>query len=140
MELFGGRLYDLWSGLDDLLETGLPGTEEERGENEFFAALYANPDELKTFLAGMTGISTGEVTLLAARFSWKRWRTSSTWDAPRARCRCVSHSHTPTCGCVGFDLPVVEPIFTDYVKSFGLDDGSASSRAISSTNRCPTPT
>ena len=37
MELSSRRLYDLWSGLDDLLETGVPAAEEERGENEFFA-------------------------------------------------------------------------------------------------------
>ena len=34
MELSSRRLYDLWSGLDDLLETGVPGAEEERGDNE----------------------------------------------------------------------------------------------------------
>jgi hypothetical protein len=34
MELSSRRLYDLWSWLDDLLETGVPGAEEERGDNE----------------------------------------------------------------------------------------------------------
>ncbi|OBB07503.1 hypothetical protein A5662_09555 [Mycobacteriaceae bacterium 1482268.1] len=31
----------------------------------------------------------------------------------------LTHSHLHG---TGFDLPAVEPIFTDYVKSFGLDD------------------
>ena len=29
-------LYDLWSALDDLLRTGRPGAEEQRGDIEFF--------------------------------------------------------------------------------------------------------
>jgi hypothetical protein len=55
-------LYDLWSALDDLVRTGRPRAEEERGDNEFFRDALA----LKGFLAGMTAISTGETTLLAA--------------------------------------------------------------------------
>ena len=99
-----------------------PGAEEERGENEFFAALYADPDELKTFLAGMTGISTGEVTLLAARFPWKRFESFIDMGCAKGALPVrVALTH-PHLRCAGFDLPVVEPIFTDYVKSFGLDD------------------
>ena len=105
MELSSRRLYDLWSGLDDLLETGVPGAEEERGDNEFFAELYADPDALRTFLAGMTGISTGEVTLLAARFPWKRprvsstsalhrWCTASSTDPARPGAREIRFQHT----------------------------------------------
>ena len=122
MELSSRRLYDLWSGLDDLLETGAPGAEEERGDNEFFASLYADPDALKTFLAGMTGISTGEVTLLAARFPWKRFESFVDMGCAQGALPVrVALTHPHLHGA-GFDLPVVEPIFTDYVKSFGLDD------------------
>jgi len=122
MELSSTRLYDLWSGLDDLLRTGLPVAEEERGENEFFDVLYRDPVALKTFLSGMTGISTGEVTLLAARFPWKRFTTFADVGCAQGALPVRVALTNPHLRGTGFDLPVVEPIFTDYVKSFGLDD------------------
>jgi len=122
MELSSTRLYDLWSGLDDLLRTGTPAAEEEQGENEFFDALYRDPAALKTFLSGMTGISTGEVTLLAARFPWKRFGSFADLGcAQGALAVRVALTHPHLHG-TGFDLPVVEPNFTDYVRSFGLDN------------------
>jgi hypothetical protein len=122
MELSSTRLYDLWSGLDDLLATGVPAAVEEQGDNEYFDILYRDPLALKTFLAGMTGISTGEVTLLAARFPWKRFQTFADMGCAQGALPVrVALTHRHLRG-TGFDLPVVEPIFTDYVKSFGLDD------------------
>jgi precorrin-6B methylase 2 len=122
MELASTRLYDLWSGLGDLLESGVPAAEEERGENEFFEALYRDPVALKSFLAGMTGISTGEVTLLAARFPWKRFETFTDVGCAQGALSVRVALTNPHLRGTGFDLPAVEPIFTDYVRSFGLDD------------------
>jgi hypothetical protein len=122
MELSSTRLYDLWSGLDDLLKTGLPAAAEEHDGDEFFDVLYRDPVALKTFLSGMTGISTGEVTLLAARFPWKRFTTFADLGCAQGALPVrVALTHPHLHG-TGFDLPVVEPIFTDYVESFGLDD------------------
>jgi hypothetical protein len=122
MELSSKRLYDLWSGLGGLLRTGRPAAEEERGENEFFSTLYQDPAALRDFLSGMTGISTGEATLLAARFPWKRFRTfvdiGSAQGALPVR---VALTHPHLRGA-GLDFPVVGPIFTEYVSSFGLQD------------------
>ena len=70
----------------------------------------------------MTGISTGEVTLLAARFPWKRFATFADLGCAQGALPVrVALTHPHLSGN-GFDLPVVEPIFTDYVKSFGLGD------------------
>ena len=70
----------------------------------------------------MTGISTGEVTLLAARFPWKRFESFIDMGCAQGALPVrVALTHPHLRGA-GFDLPVVEPIFTDYVKSFGLDD------------------
>jgi O-methyltransferase domain/Dimerisation domain len=122
MELSSTRLYDLWSGLDDLLETGTPAAVEERDGNEFFDVLYRDPVALRRFLSGMTGISTGEVTLLAARFPWKRFATFADLGCAQGALPVrVALTHPHLHG-TGFDLPVVEPVFTDYVKSFGLQD------------------
>jgi hypothetical protein len=92
MELSSTRLYDLWSGLDDLLTTGVPAALEEHDENEFFDVLYRDPVALKTFLSGMTGISTGEVTLLQPVSRGSASPHSPIWAAHRARCRFGSRS------------------------------------------------
>ncbi|OBK53599.1 methyltransferase [Mycobacterium sp. 1081908.1] len=120
MELSSKRLYGLWSSLDDLLRTGRPGAEEERGDNEFFSMLYRDPLALKGFLAGMTGISTGEATLLAARFPWRRFRTfCDVGSAQGAFPVRVALTHRHLRG-TGFDFPAVRPIFEEYVESFDL--------------------
>jgi hypothetical protein len=122
MELSSKRLYDLWTGLGNLLRTGRPQAEEEQGENEFFSALYRDPDALKDFLAGMTGITTGEATLIAARFPWRRFRTFVDVGAAQGALPVrVALSHPHLTGA-SYDLPAVGPIFEEYVASFGLGD------------------
>lgn len=122
MELSSTRLYDLWSGLGDLLRTGNPGAEEEQGESEFFSTLYGDQTALRKFLAGMTGISTGEAMLIAARFPWKRFRTFLDVGAAQGALPvrvALTHSHISG---VSYDLPAVQPIFEEYVESFRLGD------------------
>lgn len=122
MELSSRRLYDLWSGLGDLMNTGNPAAEEESGDNEFFAALYQDPDALRQFLSGMTGISTAEATLIAARFPWKRFSTfADIGGAQGALPVRVALTHPHLTG-VNYDLEAVGPVFTEYVSSFGLQD------------------
>lgn len=120
-ELSSRRLYDLWSGLDELLRTGYPAAPEELGANEFFATLYRDPIALREFLAGMTGISTGEVTLLAARFPWRRFRSfvDIGCDQGALPVRVALTHHLQG---AGFDFPSVRPVFEEYVASFGLAD------------------
>jgi hypothetical protein len=122
MELSSKRLYDLWSGLGDLLRTGRPEAEEERGESEFFSSLYRDPTALREFLVGMTGISSGEATLIAARFPWGRYRTFVDVGAAQGALPvrlALTHSHLTG---ASYDLPAVGPIFDEYVASFGLTD------------------
>jgi hypothetical protein len=122
MELSSKRLYDLWSGLGDLLRTGLPAAEEETGDNEFFSIVYGDPTTLRDFLAGMTGISTGEATLIAARFPWKHFRTFVDIGAAQGALPVrVALTHPHLSGA-SYDLAPVQPIFEEYVASFGLSD------------------
>lgn len=122
MKLSSSRLYDLWSGLDELLRTGYPAAPEELGANEFFATLYRDPIALREFLAGMTGISTGEATLLAARFPWRRYGSFvDIGTAQGALPVRVALTHPHLRGA-GFDFPSVRPVFEEYVASFGLSD------------------
>lgn len=122
MELSSRRLYELWSGLGVLMSTGNPAASEETGDNEFFSTLYQDPDALKQFLSGMTGISTAEATLIAARFPWKRFRTFvDVGGAQGAFATRVALTHRHLTG-INYDLAAVGPIFKEYVASFGLDD------------------
>jgi hypothetical protein len=122
MELSSRRLYDLWSGLGDLLRTGRPEAEEERGNNEFFSTLYSDPDSLREFLSGMTGITTGEATLIAARFPWGRYRTFVDVGSAQGALPVRVALTQPHLTGASFDLPAVGPIFEEYVASFGLSD------------------
>ena len=122
MELSSKRLYDLWSGLGDLLRTGRPEADEEHGDNEFFSSLYSDPEALRNFLVGMTGISSGEATVLAARFPWKPFRTFVDVGAAQGALPVrVALTHPHLTGA-SYDLAAVGPIFEEYVASFGLAD------------------
>jgi hypothetical protein len=120
MGLSSRRLFNLWSGLGDLLQTDRSGTAEERGENKFSSALYRDPAALRNFLIGMTEMSTGEATLIAARFPWKRFRSFVDIGAAQGALPVhVALSHPHLTGA-SYDLAAVGPIFEEYVESFAL--------------------
>jgi hypothetical protein len=119
LEMCNARLYGFWGNLTAGLKTGGQQNEAKQGEN-FFATLYADPAKLKQFLSAMTGLSMSIAKALALQFPWANYK--SFIDVGGAQ-GCVpvqialAHSHL-TGG--NFDLPVVEPIFEEYVQSFGL--------------------
>ena len=121
LEMANARLYPFWGSLTEALRTGQPQNEAKVGEN-FFAALYQDPDRLKQFLHAMTGLTMGAALALTERFPWRRHH--SVVDIGTAEgCLPVQlalrHPHL-TGG--GFDLPSVQPIFDEYVESFGLSE------------------
>jgi hypothetical protein len=119
LEMCNARLYGFWGNLTTGLKSGEPQNEVKQGE-DFFAKIYADPARLKQFLCAMTGLSMGVAKALALQFPWANYK--SFVDAGGAQ-GCVpvqialAHSHL-----IGgnFDLPVVGPIFQEYVQSFGL--------------------
>jgi len=119
LEMCNARLYGFWGNLTTGLKSGEPQNEVKQGE-DFFAKIYAEPTRLKQFLCAMTGLSMGAAKALALQFPWANYK--SFVDAGGAQ-GCVpvqialAHSHL-----IGgdFDLPVVGPIFEEYVQSFGL--------------------
>jgi hypothetical protein len=136
MELASKRLYELWSGLGGLLRTGRPAAREEQGDNEFFSSLYRDPAALKDFLAGMTGISTGEATLIAGRFPWKRFRTFVDVGAAQGALPVRVALNHPHLTGASYDLPVVGRSSRSTSRRSGSATGSASSRATCTTARC----
>jgi hypothetical protein len=121
LEVCNARLYGFWGNLTTGLRTGKAQNETERGD-EVFAKLYADPGRLKQSLSAMTGISMGLAKALALKFPWANYK--SFVDAGGAQ-GCVpvqialAHSHLDG---GSFDLPVVGPIFEEYVQSFGLNE------------------
>jgi hypothetical protein len=121
LEMSNARLYPFWGSLTEALRTGHPQNEAKVGEN-FFAALYEDPERLRQFLHAMTGISMGAALAIAEKFPWNRYQTVIDIGAAEG---CVPvqlalrHPHL-TGG--GFDLPEVRPIFEDYVADHGLAD------------------
>ncbi len=119
LEMSNGRLYGFWGSLTEALQTGKPQNEAKKGEN-FFAALYANPERLKSFLKGMTGLSMGVAMAMAKQFPWKDYRTfADVGTAQGGLAVQVALAHPHLSG-MGMDLPAVRPIFETYVRSQGL--------------------
>jgi SAM-dependent methyltransferase len=121
LEMNNDRLYRFWGALTEGLRTGQPQNETKAGE-EFFGVLYQDPTRLRQFLQSMTGLSLATGRALAQRFPWNRYRTfvdvgSAQGGVPVQLA--LAHDHL-TGG--SFDLPVVEPIFREYVAAFGLSE------------------
>jgi hypothetical protein len=105
MELSSRRLFNVWSCLPS-----------------FFSALYRDPAARRSFLVGMTGISTGEAMLIAARFPWQRFRSFVDIGAPQGALAVpVALTHPHLTGA-SYDLAAVGPNFEEYVESFALSE------------------
>ncbi len=123
LEMANARLYPFWGHLTEALRTGRPQNEAKHDAGASpFAALYADPARLRLFLQGMTGISLGAATAIAAKFPWRDYRTFvDVGGAQGALPAQVALAHPHLTGA-NFDLPAVGPVFAEYAASFGLAD------------------
>jgi SAM-dependent methyltransferase len=120
LEMVNARLYGFWGSLTEALRTGQPQNEIRTGGENLFAALYTDPARLRLFLQGMTGVSLGAARAMAQRFPWQRYRTFVDVGAAQGGLPVQLALAHPQLTGTGFDLPVVQPIFEEYVASFGL--------------------
>ncbi|MFI5345659.1 MAG: methyltransferase [Elusimicrobiota bacterium] len=119
LEMANHRLYPFWGSLTDGLKTGQPQNESKSG-GDMFSALYKDPALLKEFCKAMTGVSLGAAHAIAAQFPWKDYKTFlDVGTTQGALPVTVANAHGHLTG-VGMDLPVVEPIFKEYVGAAGL--------------------
>jgi O-methyltransferase domain/Dimerisation domain len=122
LEMANARLYPFWGSLTEALRTGQPQNEAKGGEEDFFAAIYADPGRLEGFLKAMTGISLGSALAIANKFTWDRYETFVDVGAAQGGLPVhVAPTHEHLTGG-GFDLPPVGPIFEEYVDSHGLGE------------------
>lgn len=121
LEMANGRLYRYWGSLTEGLRTGQPQNEVKEG-GSLFDTLYSDPVKLKRFLQAMTGISMGASHAIAEKFPWKHYQTFIDIGCAQGGLPVrVAQAHSHLTGA-GFDLPVVKPIYEEYVASFGLSD------------------
>ncbi|MGB6603601.1 MAG: methyltransferase [Steroidobacteraceae bacterium] len=120
LEMAAVRLYPFWGSLTEALRTGAPQNEAKSGGDPF-AALYADPEHLRGFLTAMTGVSMGSARAISAKFPWKKYQTFiDVGGAQGCVAVQVALTHEHLSGGE-FDLPQVQPIYENYVRSFALD-------------------
>jgi hypothetical protein len=120
-EMCNARLYPAWGSLREALQTGKPQNEAKAGGDPF-AALYASPDRLRSFLSAMTGISMGNARAIAQKFNWSDYKTFADVGTAQGCVPVQLASAHPHLGGIGFDLPVVRPVFEEYVAAHKLND------------------
>jgi hypothetical protein len=121
LEMANNRLYPFWGSLTEGLKTGLPQNEAKSG-GDLFGELYKDHSRLKEFCKAMTGVSLGAAHAIAAKFPWRNYKTFlDVGTTQGALPVTVAKAHGHLRG-VGMDLPVVEPIFQEYVGAAGLGD------------------
>ena len=118
LEMANNRMYRIWGSLTESLRTGKSQTTQ--GEDPF-KDLYANQAHLKEFLSAMTGISMGTARQIAEKFPWQDYKYFVDVGAAQGCLPVQIALRHPHLKGVGYDLPMVRPIFEDYVKSFELD-------------------
>ena len=119
LEMANARLYRFWGSLTEGLRTGKPQNEVNTGE-DFFGALYADPQRLEGFLKAMTSLSVGSARVIAKKFPWKKYRTFTDVGCAQGGVAveiALAHKHL-TGG--GMDLPVVRPVFEAYAQTRGV--------------------
>ncbi|MBD6618558.1 methyltransferase [Komarekiella sp. 'clone 1'] len=119
LEMANARLYPFWGSLTQGLQTGQPQNEAKNGEN-FFTALYADAERLETFLKSMTGLSIEAAKAIAAKFPWSEYKTFIDIGTAQGGLPVQVALAHPHLSGGGFDLPVVRPVFEEYVNSNGL--------------------
>ena len=119
LEMANLRLYPFWGSLTEGLKTGEPQNEAKSG-GDIFEAIYRDAGNLRGFLAAMTGISAGAAHAIARQFPWKQYQSFADVGAAQGMVPVTIAQMHPHLSGIGFDLPVVRPVFDDFVGEHGL--------------------
>ena len=121
LEMSNARLYPYWGSLTEGLRTGKPQNEAKTG-GDLFGNLYRSPEKLQEFLKGMTGLSLGVAHAISEKFPWAQYATVADVGAAQGAVPvhlALAHPHLEA---IGYDLPVVKPIFEQYAQANGVSD------------------
>lgn len=119
LEMANSRLYESWGFLTEALKTGR-NQNEAKESGDVFAALYADPDRLRLFLAAMSGVSLGAAEAIAAKFPWKDYQTFVDIGTAQGMVPVtIARAHNHLSGA-GYDLPEVKPVFEEFIAQHGM--------------------
>jgi hypothetical protein len=119
LEMANRRLYPFWGRLTEALRTGKPQNESGGGD-AFFEDIYATPQGMKVFLAGMTGISHGANVAVARQFPWSSYKRFADLGTAQGDLALQIALHNPHITGVGFDFPRVQSVFEEYIAHGGV--------------------
>ncbi|PRX31298.1 methyltransferase family protein [Paraburkholderia sp. BL18I3N2] len=121
LEMANARLYPFWGSLTEALRTGQPQNEAKAGGN-LFDAMYGDEHKLRGFLRAMSGVSLGAAKAIAQQFPWQNYSTFIDIGAAQGALPVQVALAHPHLRGGGFDLPVVRPVFEEYVTSHRLQE------------------
>jgi hypothetical protein len=121
LEMMETRLYADWGSLTRALRTGEQQNRTKSGGSPF-DELYRDEASLRSFLQAMTGVSLGAARAIAQKFPWENYQTFIDIGAAQGACPVQIALAHPHLRGGGFDLPIVGPVFNDYVAAHGLQD------------------
>lgn len=108
------NLYPVWGGLTETLRTGLP-----RSPADSFAAMLADPGQLRRYVRMMEGVLQPLVPQLIKALDWSGYR--SVLDVGGCQGSLMGQLVTTYPGLAGqvFDLPQLEPLFDERMAELG---------------------
>ena len=121
LEMMNDRLFGFWGNLEKGLKTGAPQNEATEGIN-IFEAIYQDPEKLKVFVHGMTGVQMGAFMAFSEKFDFSKYNTLLDAGGSSGMLSIQVASHQPHMQCTSFDLPPIEPIANETIQQFKLGD------------------
>ncbi|MHC2333559.1 methyltransferase [Bradyrhizobium sp. USDA 4454] len=122
LEMANARLYGFWGSLTEALRSGELQNEGKGGGDNLFVALYADPGRLRGFLSAMSAISAGAAHAIAGKFRWSEYKTFMDLGAAQGMVPATLAQAHPHLTGIGFDLPVVKPVFEEFIAQRGVKD------------------
>jgi hypothetical protein len=122
LEMSSTRLYGFWGSLTEALSTGLPQNEMKTGAPGLFEGVYAEPERLKAFLDGMTGLQIGAFTALCHTLDVGGYATFCDIGGANGGLAAMVAAANPHLTGIVFDLPPVTPIAAANLASKGVAD------------------
>jgi hypothetical protein len=122
LEMANLRLFGFWDSLTEALRTGEPQNEIKSGSGNYFADIYVRPGRLRSFLAGMSGLSIGAAAAIAEAFPWAQYQRVCDLGTAQGMTLVQLLGRHPHLQGIGLDLPPVEPVFNEFAAANGLSE------------------
>ena len=122
LEMANDREYRFWADLEEGLITGNPQNEIKSTGKESFRAIYDEPDGLRVFTDGMSGIQLGSFMSFAHQFDFSPYQILLDVGGSGGVLSSVvaaNHSHMH---CISYDLPDLEPYVKETRAKCGVED------------------